>query len=145
MSDFWANVLGTPPQQPSTPQNPADTPWWQRPVTPVVPLQQSPQAQAPQQPAQQNAGQQVEASLQRTQWVRQATGNCPGCGSDNYIEVDRRQGPRCYDCGYPVVQSGSGVSLPSQSGAPATPARQIPGSKTNNFSFTITEHAHPQQ
>jgi hypothetical protein len=36
---------------------------------------------------------------------------------------------RCYDCGYPLVQSGSGMGKgitggPSSSG-PATPARQI--------------------
>lgn len=41
---------------------------------------------------------------------------------------------RCYDCGYPVVQSGSGGGLPSDSSGPATPARQA--HKGNNFNPT---------
>ena len=31
---------------------------------------------------------------------------CPDCGSTNYMSV-ANAAPRCYDCGYPLSQSGS--------------------------------------
>jgi ribosomal protein L37AE/L43A len=31
---------------------------------------------------------------------------CPECGSNNYMSV-ANAAPRCYDCGYPLSQSGS--------------------------------------
>ena len=62
---------------------------------------------------------------------------CPGCGSGNYGSPAGSR-PRCYDCGYPIQQSGSGLGKgiinPGQSAAgPATPARQIP---TGTFNGT---------
>ena len=34
------------------------------------------------------------------------TANCPECYSTNYMAV-ANAAPRCYDCGYPIQQSGS--------------------------------------
>jgi len=34
------------------------------------------------------------------------TANCPDCGSTNYMAV-QNAAPRCFDCGYPLEQSGS--------------------------------------
>lgn len=36
-------------------------------------------------------------------------GSCPECGSTNFFSRSNTDGgkPRCYDCGYPVVQFGS--------------------------------------
>jgi ribosomal protein S27AE len=46
---------------------------------------------------------------------------CPGCGSGNYFgTADSRK--RCYDCGYPVEQSGYGAAAHAGEGQPA---RQI--------------------
>ena len=36
--------------------------------------------------------------------------HCPSCASTNYMAPPNSQMKRCFDCGYPVVQSGSGVS-----------------------------------
>jgi hypothetical protein len=32
---------------------------------------------------------------------------CPDCGSGNYMSPNDQIGKRCYECGYPVSQSGS--------------------------------------
>jgi hypothetical protein len=32
---------------------------------------------------------------------------CPECGGGNYMSPSQTIAPRCYDCGYPVSQSGS--------------------------------------
>ena len=34
------------------------------------------------------------------------TATCPDCGSGNYFSI-QNAAPRCYDCGYPLEQSGS--------------------------------------
>lgn len=34
------------------------------------------------------------------------TERCPECGSDKYMSVDNAA-KRCFDCGYPISQSGS--------------------------------------
>jgi len=65
---------------------------------------------------------------------------CPGCGSGNYggvVPEGSMSGmaarAKCYDCGYPIVQSGSGVGkgISQPGGGPATPAKQI--STANNW------------
>jgi len=38
---------------------------------------------------------------------------------------------RCYDCGYPLVQQGSGIGTTSSSNGPAQPARQAEGGGWN--------------
>ena len=67
---------------------------------------------------------------------------CPECNSGNYMKIGTQtnQGGqfdvyRCYDCGYPKTQSGSGGGLPSDSTGPATPAKQA--HKGNNFNPNI--------
>jgi len=61
--------------------------------------------------------------------------SCPGCYSGNYFAPTGTQMKRCYDCGYPVVQSGSGAGMPSGSAGPSTPARQV--STANNFNPNV--------
>lgn len=48
---------------------------------------------------------------------------CPGCNSGNYMAPQGTNLKRCYDCGYPLVQSGTGSGIPTD-GAPARPAKQ---------------------
>lgn len=85
-ADWWAKKLGNPqPQQTFRPD-----------PTPPMPPSQQPMAQMPsfQQPKQSRAA----SSSQ--------TATCPDCGSNNYMAV-QNAAPRCYDCGYPIQQSGS--------------------------------------
>jgi hypothetical protein len=70
------------------------------------------------------------------------TSKCPECFSNNYMKIGTQTNAggqfdvyRCYDCGYPKTQSGSGGGMPSDSSAPATPAKQV--SKGNNFNPNI--------
>lgn len=109
-SNWWANKLGTPQA------NPVPTPPYTPPVAP-------PYNPVPQQPTTPPVTPPASATAAR----------CPGCGSGNYGSVTPESKARCYDCGYPVVQSGSGVGtgVSQPGGGPATPARQI--STANNF------------
>lgn len=85
-SDWWSKQLGT--QQPSTQRQPnTPMPASQQPMTPYIP----PQPQEPTTKAQ---------SAKQTQ-------NCPDCGSGNYMAPAQNISLRCYDCGYPIQQSGS--------------------------------------
>lgn len=81
--DWWSKRL----QQPSnTPAQIPTAPPSQQPMTPF-------QAPAPQNPA------------ARAQSASQ-TATCPDCGSDKYFGFNGSKA-RCYECGYPMEQSGS--------------------------------------
>ena len=84
-ADWWAKQLGG--QVPA--QRPADIPMppSQQPMTRYVP----PQPQVPVTKAQ---------SANQTQ-------SCPNCGGNNYMSPSPQIALRCYDCGYPLEQSGS--------------------------------------
>lgn len=127
MSDYWSRKLGTP--QP-----------------PAAPPQRREIARPQQQQQEVESYPEDDTPFQRAMRAAQATGgskkmraadvgNCPECDSPRYMvppaEGMRRMEPaaRCYDCGYPIVQSGSGVSAASSNGGPVTAARQLPGSK----------------
>ena len=86
-AQWWANRLAA--QQPQVQQGrPDPTP----PMPPSqVPMQPMPSFQAPQ--------------TQRAQSASQVA-TCPDCGSSNYMSV-ANAAPRCFDCGYPLEQSGS--------------------------------------
>jgi hypothetical protein len=112
-SNWWANKLaqGTPTQAPM-PQAPP--PQATPPTTP--------------QPAY------LPPDLQERRLPESATSNsrCPGCGSGNYGSGIPNVRARCYDCGYPITQTGtgvSGVSTPSE--GPVQAAKQV--STQNNF------------
>lgn len=87
-ADWWAKQLGT---QPAAPQvaRPINNPMppTQQPMTPY----QAPQPSAP--------------PLSKAQSANQ-TQSCPECSGNNYMSV-QNAAPRCYDCGYPISQSGS--------------------------------------
>jgi len=84
-ADWWAKKLQSQTPQPRRDVSPPMPPS-QQPMTPYTP----PQPQAP--------------SLR----IGSASQNqsCPECGSNNYMAV-QNAAPRCYDCGYPISQSGS--------------------------------------
>ena len=85
------------------------------PVYAAPPPAQYAQPQQPQYPPSQQMTPQAE--------------RCPGCGSGNYGGATPESRKRCYDCGYPIQQSGSGVGKGVVSGGqasgPATPAVQV--------------------
>jgi ribosomal protein L37E len=86
-ADWWANKLA---QQNPTPQT--------RPANNLPsPPSQTPLPQMPS--FQPNPTPPNVRSAQQTQL-------CPDCGSNNYMSVNNAS-PRCFECGYPVEQSGS--------------------------------------
>jgi ribosomal protein S27AE len=82
-SDWWASKLGN--QAPPRPQPQLTYPTPQQQVAPMPQFQQ-PQNKIPQS-ARQNS-------------------TCPDCGSSNFMAA-QNSAPRCFDCGYPMEQSGS--------------------------------------
>lgn len=49
------------------------------------------------------------AHYQRPALSSLQTAHCPACNSGNYMSAPGSNYQRCYDCGYPVVQAGTGV------------------------------------
>lgn len=86
-ADWWAKKLQA--QQPTPP--PARTQ--------SIPLSPSQTPMTPYQaPVPQPAFSKAQSASQ--------TAMCPECGSDNYFGFNGSK-PRCYECGYPMEQSGS--------------------------------------
>lgn len=119
-NSWWADKLGT------------GQPQGQRPATPVQPTY-VPQVQNPAYPAQtpqqmlnpELAGHRLPPSA--------ASGNCPNCGSGNYGGTAETKA-RCYDCGYPIQQSGSGtpgVRIPNAGSGAVEAAKQL--NTANNY------------
>lgn len=117
MSSFWDRKMAdlTPA---NLPERPIDTRGWTQTQSPM------PQPRP------------VQAMSPKAQSSRQ-NDRCPECNSGNY---GRGIGPestnikaRCYDCGYPLMQSGSGVSSPSSSGAPVRAAKQLANLSTDGY------------
>lgn len=118
MSNWWADKLGNQ-QGPAT-----STPPTRPPVQPYV----SPGTQnVHRMPVQYD--EQRDALTTKPQHLR-AANTCPECMSGNYMKMPGSNYQRCYDCGYPVMQSGSGASIPTD-GKPAQPATQVHG--VNNY------------
>ena len=116
-SNWWANKLGAAPQAPrSTPPSGPPT----RPSVSVT------GTQAHRMPVYYD--QEDDTLTTKAQHVKKAS-LCPECGSGNYMIMNGNYS-RCYDCGYPVVQSGSGMPT-SSSNAPVRAAKQV--STSNNY------------
>ena len=108
-SNWWAQKIGANPSAP-VPQAPT----YQQQLPPTTP-------QPPYYPP--------EVNQQRLPQSATNAARCPGCGSGNYGSADAASRARCYDCGYPITQSGSGmgkgVTSGPQAAGPAQPARQV--------------------
>lgn len=87
-ADWWAKKLGTTPVPQGRPDPTPAMPPSQVPLASMPQFQGSPQLQTPTQLATQGA-------------------TCPDCRSSNYMSPGNNIAFRCYDCGYPVQQSGS--------------------------------------
>lgn len=89
-ADWWAKKLGQQPQPPVGRPDP----------TPAMPPSQQPMAVMPTfQPQTQSAAAKAQSA--------RSTASCPDCGSSNYFSATPQTTQRCYDCGYPLQQSGS--------------------------------------
>ena len=111
-NSWWADKLGTTPA-----------------ARPAAPIYQPPAApyQAPPAPAVQQPRLPASATAPR----------CPNCASGNYVGTMETKS-RCYDCGYPVQQSGSGtpgVRLPTAPGGTVQQAKQL--NTANNFNPNV--------
>lgn len=116
-ADWWANKLAQTNGQPQVgrPDNTIPMPPSQQPLAPM-----------PQFPAAQPTTRPVPSASQNY--------SCPDCGSGNYLSPNPQTiAFRCYDCGYPISQSGSrfgGLAGAHVEGA----ARQALGNdSTNNW------------
>ena len=114
-SSWWAQKLGAQPQ-PQVPRQ-APPPAYTPPTLPAAP--------AP------------SMSPQRPPGGADPAGRCPSCGSGNYVQVGSIVGMngsvptmRCYDCGYPLTQSGTGIHGIAPTG-PTQKAVQIPNGGWN--------------
>jgi hypothetical protein len=112
-ADWWAARLAQ-----TQPQAPAG-----RPVNNVpMPPSQQPMAAMPSFQPQAQASERAQSASQ--------TATCPDCGSGNYFAI-QNAAPRCYDCGYPIQQSGSRFG--SLTGAHVEgAAKQASGNDTTN-------------
>ena len=103
-NDWWSKKLSNPASTQSTPPtSPPASNVYRAP-------QQSPNVQV-------SYDQQQDQLVTRAQSSRDAE-RCPGCMSGNYMAPVGTQRKRCYDCGYPIVQAGSGVGGTGQGGSP---------------------------
>jgi hypothetical protein len=102
--------------------------WFARKLNvPQQPQQQTPPSYMPQAPQQPYVPQQPSYPV-ATPAVPMGE-RCPGCGSGNYGGATPESRKRCYDCGYPITQSGSGMGTGimggGQASGPAIPATQV--------------------
>lgn len=112
-ADWWAKRLGNQVSQ---------TPIGRPDPTPAMPPSQQPMAPMPTFQPNQPSARQLPSSSQ--------TSSCPDCGSANYMAI-QNAAPRCFDCGYPLEQSGSRYG--SLAGAHVDgSAKQAAGNDTTN-------------
>lgn len=133
-NSWWANKLNQNPAQPPS------TPWVPQPQAPVQPGYVSPYPTATPNQAYPPVNQPYspDPALQGHRLPASATSpnRCPNCSSGNYGKMTPETAPRCYDCGYPLQQSGSGmpgVRVPTNGNTQA--AKQV--STANNFNPNV--------
>lgn len=120
--------------------------WWEKKLGTNTPNQSSFPLTAP--PSgnqvhvpQYDQGQRVAYDPQQDQLVTRAQSSrlndrCPGCMSGNYFAPTGTNMKRCYDCGYPIIQSGTGAGMPGGASAgPTKPA--IQPTSGNNFNPSV--------
>lgn len=117
-ANWWAAKLGAQGPRPSTPPV--------GPPPPAYPLA-IPHTQVPSVPIAYDSATDQTVTKAQSQVL---TDHCPECHSGNYFRPTRESALRCFDCGYPLVQSGSGLSS-AQAEGPVRAARQV--STANNF------------
>lgn len=113
-ADWWASKLAAG----NVPQGRPD------PAPPMPPSQQ-PMAPMPTIPLGQNSAPRAQSATQ--------TQTCPECGSNNYMSPDANTSPRCFECGYPVNQSGSRYGNLSTARVEGTAQASLGNDPTSNW------------
>jgi hypothetical protein len=82
--------------------------------------------------------------------MKEANGRCPECGSGNFfarnvsengMPLRNPAAPRCFDCGYPAIQSGSKTSpQSSQRAAVNGPVARARQTKPNHAVKVVLEN-----
>jgi hypothetical protein len=110
-SNWWANKLGGTPNSTSTPavSPPQGNVYRATPGAPNTQVSYDP-----------NQDQLVTKAQSARSFDR-----CPGCNSGNYMSTPNGGRMRCYDCGYPIIQQGSGLSGSGSSSGPVTASKQV--------------------
>ena len=86
--------------------------------------QDLPRTTVPSGPMPSNPSPSVRPTYQRPAPSSLQEDHCPSCSSSNYMSAPGSQYKRCYDCGYPLVQAGTGVGA-TKSDAPVKRATQV--------------------
>lgn len=111
-ADWWSRKLNNNPQPIAPRQDP----------TPPMPMTQQPMAVMP--------------PFQPTQTTKAQSANqstlCPDCGSNSYMSV-ANAAPRCFDCGYPLEQSGSRYGSLAGANVVGTPKASQGNDATGNW------------
>jgi hypothetical protein len=110
-SDWYARKMGQQKPSSTVPQ-----------TTPLQPMRYVPQQQSPNIPVQYDP--EADQLVTKAQSARQSE-LCPGCMSGNYFAPLGTQRKRCYDCGYPIMQQGSGLAGSGTGNGPVQAAKQV--------------------
>jgi ribosomal protein L37AE/L43A len=114
-ADWWAKQLSKQAPAPAYRPDP----------TPPMPQSQQPMTRYEQPQPQSNL--RIGSAKQ--------TETCPECNSNNYMAV-QNSAPRCYDCGYPISQSGSRYGALTGAKVEGTTKSSIGNDATNNWNPT---------
>lgn len=119
---FARKLGGAPPQAPQAPVGtPVQHPYTNAPQAPPAP-QAAPQPAQPVDPNNVEPGgpgsftHALQEAIRTGQTQggdahkRKRVGTCPECGSGNYFMI--RNGPSCFDCGYPKLQGPDAGAMP---------------------------------
>lgn len=114
-SDWWAKQLGAQPTSAPQPRQEIPMPQSQQPMARYAPT--------PMQP-----------DVSKAQSAKQNI-PCPECGGGNYMSPRQDIALRCYDCGYPVMQSGSRYGALTGAKVEGNAKGAIGNSSTSGFSM----------
>lgn len=112
MSNFWAAKLAGQAPPPLTTQTEA---WWSS-----NPLSAEPKPATVHIPGYEPVTVPPPARARESQ---RNSSRCPECDSSNYMRASASAAYRCFDCGFPLVQSTSGASISSDTPS-GRPVRQ---------------------
>jgi hypothetical protein len=110
-SNWWANKLGGAPNSTPTPA--------------TAPPQGNVYRATPGAPNTQVSYDHNQDQLVTKAQSARAADRCPACYSGNYMSSPGGGRMRCYDCGYPIIQQGSGLSGTGTGTGPVVASKQV--------------------